>query len=175
MKSLNLSLIRDNIFKLLDYSGLTDLAFANILDISEKQLRLIKKKKANFNEDNINRACVFFTVPFSKLNTPEIEIDIHFRSTLSSRHQKNSEFHSILESTPTITFAIKYSLLADLNFKKYGFSTGEIKKFFSQQGWEYSSRYISLAMARNKDLIEIVGTKVERGRLINIYSARPSG
>lgn len=174
MNRLNLSLIRSNIFKLLEFSGLTDIEFANILDISEKQLRLIKKEQATFNDENINKACSFFIISFNKLNTTEIEIKDNYRISLLQRHKNNPEFYKVLESTPSLTFAIKYLLLRNQNFKQHGFSTREIKIFLAAQGWHYTSRYISLGMARNKDLIEIAGTKIEGGKEINIYRARQS-
>jgi len=82
MANLNKELIRQNIFQLLDDSGLTDLAFANLLDLSEKQIRLIKKEEAEFSIDDINKACDFFRKTINNLNTKQIETDYDLRDNL---------------------------------------------------------------------------------------------
>src|SRR3546814_17745361 len=91
MANLNKELIRQNIFQLLDDSGLTDLAFANLLELSEKQIRLIKKEEAEFSIDDINKACDFFRKTINNLNTKQIETDYNLKDNLILAKKKNNK------------------------------------------------------------------------------------
>lgn len=154
MTYLNKELITNNIFKLLEYSGLTDLVFANLLDISEKQIRLIKNSKAEFSIDGINKACDFFQKPFAIINLKEINIDRMFRDKLILAHKNNVEYSTILEKRPSITYAINFELLYNEKFKLKGLGISEIRELFKTRGWEFSSGYISTSMTRNSDRIK---------------------
>lgn len=154
MATLDKFLIRKNIFKLVDYSGLTDLDFANLIDVSEKQVRLIKKGSAYFSIDNINKACDFFRKSIANVNNKEIEIDRFFRDRLISQHKGNVEYTTILEKRPSITYAIYFELFYNEKFKTKGLTIREISTLFEARGWFYSSAYISLAMVRNADKIK---------------------
>lgn len=154
MANLNKELIRKNIFKLLDYSGLTDLAFANLLDVSEKQIRLIKSDVAEFSIDDINKACDFFRKSLASINNKEVEVDRMFRDKLIAQHKSNPEYSAILEKRPSITYAINFELLYNEKFLTKGLSVGDIDDLFEARGWKFSSSYISTAMARNMDKIK---------------------
>ncbi|WP_457941585.1 hypothetical protein M1D52_20400 [Olivibacter sp. SA151] len=154
MANLNKELIRKNIFKLLDYSGLTDLAFANVLDLSEKQVRLIKNESAEFSIDDINKACDFFRKSISSINNKEIEVDRKFRDKLITQHKNNPEYSIILEKRPSITYAINFELFHNEKFATEGIGIGSIKALFEDRGWKFSSGYISTAMDRNSDRIK---------------------
>lgn len=172
MENLNLRIITINIFKLLDYSGITDLEFADILDISEKQLRLIKKGKAEFNIDNINKACGFFNIQLSKVNKTEVHINNNFREKLAIKHKNNPEFYPILECRPSIRHAIRFVLLLDETFKTKGLGVGDIKTLFESKGWYFTSTYISTSISRNSDLVQVVGKQTVKGREANLYGPR---
>ncbi|WP_265834814.1 hypothetical protein [Pedobacter sp. MR22-3] len=172
MANLSLKIITKNIFKLLDYSGLTDIMFANVLGISEKQLRLVKSNEAEFNIDNINKAAEFFAVSINKINSEEIEIDVCFREKLALKHKNNIEYYSLLETRPTLRHAIRFTLLENSNFKSNGFTIGEIRDLFLEQKWNFTSGYISTGMARNNDLIEIASKKIIKGKEVNVYKPR---
>lgn len=154
MANLNKERIRKNIFKLLDYSGLTDLAFANLLDLSEKQVRLIKNGSAEFSIDDINKACDFFRKSGTSINNKEVEVDRMYRDRLIYLHKNNPEYQTILEKSPSITYAINFELFHDEKFRTKGLDIGEIKKLFEIRGWEFLSGYISTAMVRNADKIK---------------------
>src|SRR5690606_19770777 len=135
MANLNKELITKNIFQLLEDSGLTDLAFANLLDRSEKQIRLIKKAKAEFNIDDINIACDFFRKTINNINTREIKPDFMLRDKLILAHKKNTEYSILLESRPSITYAINYELLQNNEFKEKGLGVSKIRELFKKRGW----------------------------------------
>jgi hypothetical protein len=174
MANLNLEAITKNIFKLLDYSGTTDVNFANLLAISEKQFRLIKNGQAEYNIKSINKACEFFNVSLSKINGKEIEINNDYREQLANRHKDNSEYYTLLESRPPIRHAIKFALLADLEFKNNGLIVGEIREIFIRKGWIFTSRYISTSLIRNSDLVDIVGKRLVKGKNANVYGPKMS-
>jgi len=172
MANLNLKIITRNILKLLDYSGLTDIMFANILGISEKQLRLINSNQAEFSIDNINKSCDFFAVSINKINNEDIDVDSLFRKKLALKHKNNIEYYTLLETRPSIRHAIRFALLGNSNFKINGLITKEIRDLFLEQEWDFNSGYISTGMARNKDLVEIAGKKIIKGKEVNIYKAK---
>lgn len=172
MAKLNLEIITRNIFKLLDYSGITDIMFANILSISEKQLRLINSNEAEFNIDNINKACEFFTVSINKINNEHIELDSFFREKLVLKHKNNIEYYTLLEVRPTIRHAIRFALLENSNFVSNGLIIAEIRDLFLKRKWDFASGYISTGMARNKDLVEIAAKKFINGKEVNIYTTK---
>lgn len=155
MASLNKERIRKNIFRLLDCSGLTDIAFANLLFISEKQLRLIKGGKAEFKIDSINKACDFFKITFNSINNKEIDLDRTLRGKLTLQHKNNPEFSKILNDNPSITYAIDFELLENKDFISGWLEIKDIRKLFKQRGWIYSSSYTSLGINRAKDKIDI--------------------
>lgn len=163
MANLNKALIKKNIFKLLDYSGLTDLAFANLLDLSEKQVRLIKGGSAEFSIDDINKACDFFRKSLASINNKEIEVDRLYRDKLISLHKNNPEYKAILEKRPPITYAINIELLYNEKFRTEGLSISEIRELFESRGWEFLSGYISTAMARNADKIKRIPHPKRKG------------
>ncbi len=172
MAKLNLKNITRNIFKLLDYSGLTDIMFVNILGISEKQLRLIYSDEAEFNIENINKACELFAISINKINNGDIEIESSFREKLASKHKNNDEFNSFLQIRPSIRHAIRFILVQNLEFKNAGLIVSEIENLFLAKGWNYTSAYISTAMSRNDDLVEIKGTRIKNGKKVNVYTIR---
>lgn len=172
MAKLNLKTITRNIFRLLDYSGLTDIMFANILGISEKQLRLIYSDEAEFNIDNINKACELFAVSISKINNEDIEIENSFREKLASKHKNNDEFNSFLQLRPSIRHAIRFTLVQTFEFQNNGLIVSEIENLFLAKGWNYTSAYISTAMNRNNDLVEIKGKRIKNGKNVNVYTTK---
>ncbi|KLT63908.1 hypothetical protein [Pedobacter sp. BMA] len=172
MQNLNLRIITANIFDLLEHSGLTDLAFVYIIEISDKQLRLIRNGKAEFGIDEINKAAAFFLVTINELNEGPIEIESEYREILASIHSKNYNYAAVLELRPSITHALRFGLAGNSVFEKVGLTTGEMKQAFLEKGWAFQSKYISTGIARNKDLFEVAGTKIIKGLKVNIYKAK---
>lgn len=156
MNNLNKELIHKNILMLLHYSGLTDINFANLLGISDKQIKRIRKKDAEFSINDINKAADFFKKSISAINSTDIKLDRLFRDKLIVQHNGNAEYSKILEDRPTITYAINFELLQNEKFNSEGLTAGEIKEIFSARGWNYTSSYISLAMKRNENKISIL-------------------
>ena len=172
MKNLNTDYIRTNIFKLIDSVGISDISFAYILGISDKQLKRIKKQEADFTLENINKACDFFALSVSKLNSKHLKIDHRLREQLAVKHRNNTEYNIHINIKPSLPHAIKTVLLNDKTFREEGLTVSQIGRVFEKIGWVYSSSYISGSMSRNSDIIEIIGTKIVKGKKVNIYRAR---
>lgn len=170
MANVNKELIKRNILKLLDYSGLKDINFADLLEISPRQLKYIKTGEADFSIDSINRSCDFFKCTFSNLNNKEVKLDKLFRDKLILQHKNSIEFRKYLDDNPSISYAIDFELVDNNKFKTKGLEIKEIRKIFRNRGWNYSSTYISLGMKRNQDKITITPhpTKAKT----NIYSKK---
>lgn len=170
MAILNKDLIKKNIFILLDYSGLTDISFANLLGVSDRQIKRIKKGKAEFSIDNINKACDFFNQLLDGINTKEITPDISFRSRLIDIHKDNTEYITLLEKRPPITYAITFELLNNKIFLKGKLTVRDINKVFKDNGWDFTSSYISLSLKRNADKILVEPHPTKKGTFV--YSKR---
>lgn len=172
MKEIDRKFITENILKLLDYSGVADNDFANLIEKSSKTILRIRKGTALFNVESINIAIDFFDKTLDDLNSNNIEFEEGYRNILKQKHKSNTNFYAILDERPTITYAIKYYLLENEEFKLNGLHVGAIRGFFNSFGWDYSSAYISSSMNRNKKQIYIAGTKIVDGNKVNVYQAK---
>lgn len=169
MQELNKQILKENIFKLLYFSGLTDIAFANMLGITSRQIIRIKNGDAEFNIDNINKACEFFNVKLLSINTKEIKITNSYREKLMNFHKGNTEYEAIIIKRPSITYAIEFYLLSNEKFVNEGIDVKQIKEIFISKGWNFSSAYISLAMSRNTNKILKLPHTTRIGK--NIYKS----
>lgn len=145
--------IRTNIFKLINCSGINKIDFANMLGMSDRQLRRIELGKAEFSMNTIAKCCEFFSVSFELLNKDKIEVDTGFRNFLLMKHSGNTEFEKLLTDRPSITYAIDFVLMKEEAFNKEGMTVDEIRKVFSAHNWVYTSAYISLALSRRNEEI----------------------
>ena len=166
MASLDKQIIKKNIFKLLDYSGLTDISFAYLLGVSDKQIKRIRKGEAEFNINNINKASDFFETSALSINSASLEIEQQFRSKLIKKHRGNDEYLKLLIDRPSISYAIKYELLQNEKFKGKSLAVKEIKEIFEAKGWSFTSAYISLALKRNSHLFEVTINPTKKGTFL---------
>ena len=163
MASLDKVRLKQNILRLLDFSGLTDISFAFALNISDKQIKRIKKGEAEFTIDNINKASELFNKSIEELNTTDITYSTGFRVMLMEFHANNTEYIKLLTDKPSLTYAIKYELVLGGNIPKEGITVDKIGKFFDSLNWHYSSAYISLGMARNAHLFDKLENPFRKG------------
>jgi transcriptional regulator with XRE-family HTH domain len=170
MDNVNKTLIKKNLFTLLDYSGLTDINFANLLGVSDKQIKRIKKSEAEFSIDNINKACDFFHKSLANINNKEIDLSFNYRDKLTEFHKSNSEYSAFLQNRPTINYAINFELLNNPSFLRGKLEVKSIKQIFKERGWVFASSYISLAMQRNIILIKTEPHPTKKG--IFVYSKK---
>ena len=155
MVSLDTKRIKDNILSLVDFSGLTDISFAYLLGVSDKQIKRIKKDEAEFSISDINKACDFFRKSLDDINSADMKYESNYRRKLMEAHNGNFEYVKLLTDRPSITYAIKYELLSTKVIPKRGITVNEIKKIFDSYNWVYSSAYISLALKRNIQLFTV--------------------
>lgn len=170
MDNVNKILIRKNLFTLLDYSGLTDINFANLLGVSDKQVKRIKKGEAEFSIDNINKASNFFQKSLANINNKEISLSFDYRDKLTEIHKNNSEYSTFLQNRPSISYAINFELLNNTNFLRGKLEVKTIKQIFKTRGWIFASSYISLAMQRNVVLVKTEPHPTKKGTFV--YSKR---
>ncbi|SJN49834.1 hypothetical protein [Sphingobacterium sp. JB170] len=168
MKNLNRLTVTQNILKLIDQSGITDVEFANLLEKSVRTIKRIREQQSLFTVDDINKSASFFQIDIRKMNNSKIKFEDNFRHNLLAKHKHHTAYSPLLEKKPSISYAIRYYLLKEQKFK-IGLTVHEIKEYFSVLKWDYSSSYISTAMVRNNDLIEISQTKIVNGKKINVY------
>lgn len=166
MAGLDKERIKQNILRLLDFSGLTDISFAFALDLSDKQIKRIKKGDAEFSIDSINKASEFFNKPVTELNMSSVNYTPGFRSQLMNFHANNSEFLKLLTDRPSITYAITYELVLGDHLPKEGISVEKIGKLFEALNWNYSSAHISLGMTRNIHLFERIQNPERKGSFL---------
>ncbi|SFS88688.1 hypothetical protein [Sphingobacterium wenxiniae] len=172
MTSIDRKFITENILKLLDYSGVADSDFANLIEKSSRTMVRIRKGEALFTIESINIATQFFDKTLDELNTIKVEFEENYRNKLKDIHKSNTSFYAVLEKRPTITYAIKYYLLEYHEFQTSGMIVDKINDFFNSLGWEYSSSYISSSMSRHKKQIYVAGTKIVDGNKVNVYKKK---
>lgn len=167
MAILNKNSIQKNIFILLDYSGLSDINFAYLLGVSDRQIKRIKKGKAEFSIDNINKACDFFDQSLKDINSDKVVLPpVTLRENLINIHKTNTEYSSLLDKRPTITYAINFELLHNKIFKSSDLTVKEIDQIFRDKQWVFTSSYISLALSRNKDRIKSEPHPTKKGTFV---------
>ena len=166
MVSLDTKRIKRNILSLVDFSGLTDISFAYLLGVSDKQIKRIKKDEAEFSISDINKACDFFMKSFEEINNIDLQYESNYRKNLMEAHSGNYEYVKLLTDRPSITYAIKYELLKTKVIPKNGIGVNEIKKIFDSYNWVYSSAYISLALKRNIKLFTVSPNPNRKGSFL---------
>jgi len=154
MANLDEQQIRNNIFRLVLHSGISEINLSLILDISDRQLKRIKESKGNFNIASINKACEFFNCEVEHLNSEELNIVPDFRDRLKKVHKGNIEYEKILDDRPSLTFVIKFVLIQNKAFLTKGISVKNIREYLSPMGYDYSSSHISLGMARLEKIVK---------------------
>lgn len=172
MISIDRKFITENILNLLDYCGVADSDFANLIEKSSRTMVRIRKGEAIFTIESINIATQFFDKTLDQLNTIKIEFEENYRNKLKDIHKSNTSFYSILDKRPAITYAITYHLLANKEFELSGLHVEAIQEFFKSYGWDFSSSYISSSMIRRSDDVFIAGTKIVDGNTVNIYKKK---
>ncbi len=172
MTSINRKVITENILKLIDSNGIEDNDFANLIEKSTRTLSRIRKGQSLFDIDAINVASSFFDKSLIELNKQYMVIEADSRNKLRRIHKNNVAYSSLLEKRPSITYAITYHLLNNKEFCSTGMIVAKIKKLFESLGWNYSSSYISNAMARNNKDIQISGTEIVGGNKVNVYKSK---
>ncbi len=172
MTSINRKVITENIIKLIDSNGIEDNDFANLIEKSTRTLSRIRNGHQLFNIDAINVASSFFDKSLIQLNKQNMVIEADSRNKLKHMHKSNVAYSSLLEKRPSITYAITYHLLNNKEFCSTGMIVYKIKKFFESLGWNYSSSYISNAMARNSEYVVVAGTAIVDGNKVNIYKSK---
>ncbi len=165
MAQFDRKIIGKNIKSLREASGLSQLDFSHLVDISRRSIANIEAGTGGNNLDMLDRIFSFFNIKISDTLKKEIQIPINFRETLISNHKNNKPLLLLLGKKPNITYAIKYKLLKSdfINLPK---EVNEIKLFFEQYGWVYLGTSISNALKREHDRIWIGEHKFKKNTYV---------
>lgn len=159
-------IIIQNLNQLIDASGLSDLSFSNMLEISIRKLRYIKSGKANLKLADIEIFADFFGISTFNLSKSNIKIGTNFRNKLLEKYKNKYEYRVEFEKTPSITFAIRYYLINSPEF----LTSKEVKDIRlileNIMGWKYSSPSLSNALKRMPDLIKIEPHPTKKGTFV---------
>ena len=66
MANYSKEILRENVFNLLRFSGLTFEQFANILEISLRKLKYVKNGESEFSISDVDKIAVFFDISFTQ-------------------------------------------------------------------------------------------------------------
>lgn len=157
----------ENLNMLIEYSGLTDESFSNMMGFSLRKLKYLKRGTGSLKVQELEKISGFFQI--KKLTTKKIIVERNLRGKLLKIHAKNEEYKKPLEERPTIVYAIKRILLADEKFN-HPAEVRTIRDFFKKQGWDYNSSSISTALKRMPDKIKIEPHPSKKGTFV--YSRR---
>lgn len=157
----------ENLNLLIEHSGLTDENFSNMMGFSLRKLKYLKNGNGSLKVYELEKISSFFLM--KNINTKKINIEKNLRLKLIKAHAKNEEYITSLKESPTIVYAIKVVLLDEDIFKK-PIGVNEIKSFFTQKDWNYSSSAISMALIRMPELIKIERHPIKKRTFV--YSKR---
>ncbi|WP_259016795.1 hypothetical protein [Emticicia fluvialis] len=167
MANYSKEILQENVFNLLHFSGITDEQFANILEISLRKLKYVKKRESEFTIADVNKIALFFDKSFAEITTKKVEVNRNFRNELLSIHRKNVEYRKILEDRPSIPYAIEFILVFDPEFKNSEFEVKQILQVFRKYGWNYRSPSVSKELKNMSSLILSKPHPQKKG--INLY------
>lgn len=168
MANYSREIFRENVFNLVRFSGLTFEQFANILEISLRKLKYVKKGESKFSISDVNKIALFFDISFAELTTKKIEVTRNFRNELLDTHRRNLEYRKTLEDPPSIPYAIEFILVFDPDFKNKELEVKQILQIFQKYGWDYRSSSVSKEL---KKIVTLVRSKPHPHKNgVNLYS-----
>lgn len=170
MNDFNRELTKENIFRLLSYSGLTDEQFANILGVSIRWLEYIKNDTYDFKIPEIEKASKFFNLPFYNITSKQLVISKNLRENLVAVHKNNTEYLKPLLDTPSIPYAIEFKLLDDPDFQGKELEVKEINKIFEKSGWSFASSSLSNGLKQMGEFIQYRKSPYKEGT--HLYSKK---
>jgi len=143
-----------NILNLIDASGLTENQFAEMMNLSIRKWRYIKKGRVDLKLSDIEKIGNFFYVSVSQLSGTNFKVRNDLRHFLLEKYKNNTEYRAHLEKKPSLIFAIKYVLLSYRGFLE-PMEVKDIQLYFKSLNWEFKSSSISNALIRLREEIDI--------------------
>lgn len=165
-------IIGKNIKSLREASGLSQLDFSHLVEISRRSIANIEAGTGSNSLDLLDRIFTFFNIKIGDTLKKEIQIPIDFRERLIANHKNNKPLLILLRKQPNISYAINYKLLKSgfINTPK---EVNEIKGFFEQYGWNYLGTSISNGLKREAGKIRIGEHSSKKNT--NVYSKMETG
>lgn len=151
MKKFDAAITRDNIFMLIRYSGITLEEFGNIIGVSKRWIQYLKKGIYDLDISGIEKASIFFNVPFSRITTTAIAPSPHYRKNLQLHHKTNSEYNKILSQNPSIPYLIEFILLNDVDFVSLPeMEIKDVKKILKKYNLNYKGSSLSVEFQKSE-------------------------
>ena len=141
MADSNHEVIIKNINQLIDATGLSDVSIADILNLSVRKLKYIKSGKLNLKLSDIELLANFFDVTVQSISKSSFRGHLQIRQQLVEKYKGKLEFSTHFEKTPSIAYAIRFSLVENPSFNM-PMEVKEIKKALQKKGWTHQSSSI---------------------------------
>lgn len=170
MNSIDPKIASSNILKLLHNSGISDEEFANLIEISIRWFKYIKSGQYFFKDSEIKTACEFFGQKIKYIGDRSFEVGNDLRDYLIKIHRNNDRYSAIVNSDPTIPYAIEFKLLNDPDFQKGKLEVKEINKIFNKYGWDFKSSSLSNALKKMNKYIKYEISPDKKGT--HLYSKK---
>lgn len=150
MKKFNAAITRENILMLIRYSGITLEEFGNIIGVSKRWIQYLKKGTYDFDISAIEKASIFFNIPFGKLTTTSLVPTDDYRRSLQLHHKNNIEYSKILSENPSIPYVIEFILLRDNEFNnKSNMEIKDVRKILKNYNLIYKGSSLSTELQKS--------------------------
>ncbi|GAA3989623.1 helix-turn-helix domain-containing protein [Mucilaginibacter dorajii] len=147
-------IISTNVIELRDALGLSQKDFALLAHISPSTLVNIESGRKSFRIKSLDGIINFTTIKLEDLSKRNFAPPKNLREILTQKYKAVPAIHVILSREPSIPYCIKYKMLPT-NFLNTPRETNEIKRFFSDIGWNFKSNSLHTALKRMPKVIEI--------------------
>ncbi|MCW3120132.1 MAG: helix-turn-helix protein [Chitinophagaceae bacterium] len=156
--------IARNLKKLRDALDLSQDSLATLLGISESTVSNIETCKRDISLKTFGVLEAFFYMYSSdELGKTEIEIVENLREKMAEHFKEIlPHYVNLLETTPSIVFAIKYKLLAGDYIKNFK-EMNKITEFFKTLGWDFDGPSVHNALKRKPQWVEVRKHPTKRG------------
>jgi transcriptional regulator with XRE-family HTH domain len=162
-------IISANVIEVRDALGLSQKDFALLSHISTSTLVNIESGRKSFRIKSLDGIINFTTIKLEDLSKRNFVPPNNLREILTLKYKAVTSVYVLLSQEPSIPYCIKYKLLTS-NFLNTSKETSEIKRFFSNMGWNFKANSLHTALKRMPHIININPHPKKIGT--NLYSKR---
>ncbi|MDB5006043.1 MAG: hypothetical protein JWP45_436 [Mucilaginibacter sp.] len=162
-------IISANIIETRDALGLSQKDFALLAHISTSTLVNIESGRKSFRIKSLDGVINFTTIKLEDLSKRNFVPPKNLREMLTQKYKAEPAVYVLLNQEPSIPYCIKYKMLPT-NFLNIPKETNQIKRFFSDMGWDFKANSLHTALKRMPLLIKISPHPEKNGT--NLYSKK---
>jgi transcriptional regulator with XRE-family HTH domain len=162
-------IISANIIEIRDALGLSQKDFALLAHISTSTLVNIESGRKSFRIKSLDGIINFTTIKLEDLSKRNFVPPKNLREMLTQKYKAEPAVYVLLNQEPSIPYCIKYKMLST-NFLNTPKETNQIKRFFSDMGWDFKANSLHTALKRMPLLIKISPHPEKNGT--NLYSKK---